>query len=237
MHGQRHLAAGADDGVGARHERVLQHRQQIGEVDPLRVGEADHQHALVGARHVARNERVGRVHRRHALEVDMRARKLRADVVHVVGHAPQDHVGHRLGGVAAERAVPVQLLDPFEVDHRHDAKIEQPVEGRGGIEITAAILEIVERDEHLRRGQSLRAEQFFPDMRQGDLADTAYVVRSGTLEVLRSGKPVGTLSPGDFFGEVALMKGTRRTATVRCLTTCELTVFAKEDFDAAESSA
>jgi CRP-like cAMP-binding protein len=82
------------------------------------------------------------------------------------------------------------------------------------------------------RLQTLHFEAGDEVIRQGDLADTAYVVRSGTLEVLRSGKPVGTLSPGDFFGEMALMKGTRRTATVRCLTTCELTVFAKEDFDA-----
>ncbi len=82
------------------------------------------------------------------------------------------------------------------------------------------------------RLQTLHFEAGDEVIRQGDLADTAYVVRSGTLEVLRSGKPVGTLGPGDFFGEVALMKGTRRTATVRCLTTCELTVFAKEDFDA-----
>jgi hypothetical protein len=34
---------------------------------------------------VARDEGVGGVHHRHALEVDVRARELRADVVHVVG--------------------------------------------------------------------------------------------------------------------------------------------------------
>lgn len=82
------------------------------------------------------------------------------------------------------------------------------------------------------RLQSLHFEAGDEVIRQGDVADTAYVVRSGELEVLRSGKPVGTLGPGDFFGEVALMKGTVRTATVRCVTTCELTVFAREDFDA-----
>ena len=81
------------------------------------------------------------------------------------------------------------------------------------------------------RLQSLHFEAGDEVIRQGDLADTAYIVRSGELEVLRNGKPVGTLGAGDFFGEVALMKGTKRTATVRCLTTCELTVFAREDFD------
>lgn len=69
-------------------------------------------------------------------------------------------------------------------------------------------------------------------IRQGETGDTAYVVRSGELEVIRSGKTVGTLSPGDFFGEVALLKNSKRTATVRCLGPCELSVFAREDFEA-----
>ncbi len=42
-----------------------------------------------------------RVHGRHALEVDVGVGELRADVVHVVGHAAQDGVDHRLVGVAA----------------------------------------------------------------------------------------------------------------------------------------
>ena len=49
---------------------------------------------------------------------------------------------------------------------------------------------------------------------------------------MRNGKIIGTLSVGDFFGEVALIQGSRRTATVRALTPCEVTVFAREDFDA-----
>ncbi len=69
-------------------------------------------------------------------------------------------------------------------------------------------------------------------IRQGEVGDTAYVLRSGQLEVLRNGKRVGELAPGDLFGEVALFKQSKRTATVRCLTPCELTVFAREDFEA-----
>jgi hypothetical protein len=47
LHGQAHLATGTDDDVRPRHERIMQHAQQVGEVDALRVGEADHQHAFV----------------------------------------------------------------------------------------------------------------------------------------------------------------------------------------------
>jgi CRP-like cAMP-binding protein len=41
---------------------------------------------------------------------------------------------------------------------------------------------------------------------------------------------VGELGAGDFFGEIALVSDTKRTATVRCLTACELTVLSREDF-------
>ena len=51
------------------------------------------------------------------------------DVVHVVVHAPEDRVGHRLGGVAARFLVAMDLLDPFEVDHRHDADLQVGVVG------------------------------------------------------------------------------------------------------------
>ena len=37
LHCERHLAAGADNGVRPRHERVRQHRQKIGEVDAPRI--------------------------------------------------------------------------------------------------------------------------------------------------------------------------------------------------------
>lgn len=82
------------------------------------------------------------------------------------------------------------------------------------------------------RLQHLHLEAGDEVIRQGDAADTAYVVRSGELEVIKSGKVVGQLAKGDLFGEVGLLKGGKRTATVRCLTAVELTIFAREDFDA-----
>ena len=67
------------------------------------------------------DERVARVDHRHALEVDVGLAELRADVVHVVGHAPEDRLDHRLLAVAAQVLVAMQLLDPLEVDDRHHA--------------------------------------------------------------------------------------------------------------------
>ena len=51
----------------------------------------------------------------------------------------------------------------------------------------------------------------------GDSADSLYWVARGSAEVSRSGKLLGELRDGDFFGEIALMGATTRTARVACL--------------------
>ena len=100
------------------------HRQQIGEIDAARILEPDHHHRFVRRRDPARDERIRGIDGRHALEVDVGLGKLRADVVHIIRHPPQDGVGHRLRGIAAIAAVAMQLLDPLEIDHRNNADLE-----------------------------------------------------------------------------------------------------------------
>jgi len=41
-----------------------------------------------------------------------------------------------------------------------------------------------------------------------------YLVMSGAASVVRAGREVNRLGPGDFFGEIALLEGTPRTASV-----------------------
>ena len=43
------------------------------------------------------------------------------DVLHVVRHAAQDRIDDRLLRLASYVPVAVQLLDPFQIDDRHDA--------------------------------------------------------------------------------------------------------------------
>jgi NADH dehydrogenase FAD-containing subunit/uncharacterized membrane protein YphA (DoxX/SURF4 family) len=70
---------------------------------------------------------------------------------------------------------------------------------------------------------------------QGETGDAAFIVESGRLDVLKDGKKVAELSEGDCFGEIALLSDIKRTATVRCLTPCELTVLARDDFQTLSS--
>lgn len=65
---------------------------------------------------------------------------------------------------------------------------------------------------------------------QGEYGDSFYVVEAGTLEVFVDGRQVRSLGAGDFFGEVALLADTARTATVRAATDCRLWVLPRRVF-------
>ena len=50
--------------------------------------------------------------------------------------------------------------------------------------------------------------------REGDEGDAFFVVIDGQLDVSRNGMTLRELGPGDFLGEIALIDGRPRTATV-----------------------
>jgi CRP/FNR family cyclic AMP-dependent transcriptional regulator len=45
-----------------------------------------------------------------------------------------------------------------------------------------------------------------------------FVIEEGEAEVTVAGQPRGTIGPGDYFGEIALLTGSDRTATIRAKT-------------------
>jgi MFS family permease len=59
-------------------------------------------------------------------------------------------------------------------------------------------------------------------IREGDPADALYVLRTGAVEVLVGEELVATLEPGSWFGELGLLEGIPRTATVRTTSRCTL---------------
>lgn len=58
--------------------------------------------------------------------------------------------------------------------------------------------------------------------REGERGIGLFLILDGTARVTIGGKTKATLGPGDFFGEIALLDGGPRTATVTALTDVRL---------------
>jgi CRP-like cAMP-binding protein len=65
------------------------------------------------------------------------------------------------------------------------------------------------------------------------MATGIYFISRGTIEVLSGeGKTShGILEDGDYFGDLSLILGERRTASARALTYCDLLVLPKREFE------
>jgi hypothetical protein len=68
---------------------------------------------------------------------------------------------------------------------------------------------------------------------EGDPGDRFYLIASGSLDVSRSGKPLATVGPGDFVGEIALLRDVPRTATVVAAEASSLRALDRDHFLAA----
>jgi CRP-like cAMP-binding protein len=70
-------------------------------------------------------------------------------------------------------------------------------------------------------------------VREGDIGHELFMVSDGEVRVERAGHEVARLGPGEFFGELALMSGAPRNATVIAADPLETYVLGEADFHAA----
>ncbi len=74
-------------------------------------------------------------------------------------------------------------------------------------------------------------------LRAGEPGSRFYIITEGEVEVVRPAgagreEPLARLGPGKYFGEIALLQHSRRTATVRATTETRLLSIARQDFSA-----
>jgi voltage-gated potassium channel len=83
---------------------------------------------------------------------------------------------------------------------------------------------------------ALKPQTFAPDVyiaRQGELGKEIYFLSRGKVEIISGdGKNKhGYLESGDYFGDLSLILGEKRTASVRALTYCEIFILNRSDFN------
>ncbi len=90
------------------------------------------------------------------------------------------------------------------------------------------------------RAKILHREVFFKGktiIDQGDTGVRAYYIERGRVEILVHDKDskhqlkVAEMGPGDIFGEMALITHARRSATVRAIEDCTLTVISRDEIE------
>jgi CRP-like cAMP-binding protein len=70
---------------------------------------------------------------------------------------------------------------------------------------------------------------------EGRLAYEFFAIRAGTAEVKLGGQHAAALGPGDFFGEIGLLGGDRRVASVIASTAMSLVVLTGSQLRAIDS--
>jgi CRP-like cAMP-binding protein len=64
---------------------------------------------------------------------------------------------------------------------------------------------------------------------EGDYSYDLIVIESGTADVIKGGEVIGSLGPGDVFGEMGMLSGGKRTADVIATSSMRLITLSKWD--------
>jgi MFS family permease len=140
------------------------------------------------------------------------------------------------GALVATGAIPPALLIPlWPTLRRVDAEgaiAAEPLELLRGIEMFAQLPEPVL--ERLAAGATtVSVAPFQPAVSQGETGRHFYVIAEGRASVEIDGAEARELGPGDYFGEIALLRDVPRTATVRALDPLRLYAVERDEFIAA----
>jgi small-conductance mechanosensitive channel/CRP-like cAMP-binding protein len=122
--------------------------------------------------------------------------------------------------------VPRRVTFMHKLDEQHDARMREQTlrDRRAAIDSVDFLREVSEqgRDTLAQEGRRLL---FAPNefiLEEGHKGRTFYIVRSGEVAVYENNEELTRLGPGTFFGEMALLTGEARNATVMSVTEAEV---------------
>jgi MFS family permease len=152
-----------------------------------------------------------------------------------LGSAVMPWLVHELGlrgaltFVAVVVAAPVALL--FPACSRLDGRLRPPE----GLELLRALpmfapLGPARLESIARQLERIMVPAGEVVLREGDDSDRFYVIESGGVEVTQAGAVLRQEGPGDFFGEIGLLRDVPRTATITTTEDTSLMVLDRADF-------
>jgi CRP-like cAMP-binding protein/Zn-dependent protease len=146
--------------------------------------------------------------------------------------------GPRESAVVAAEAGRVFAIDrqSFHATLEHDVEVHDRIRANLAYRHEFAAMPLfrhltaTEREVLLEYFEPLTAERGTDIVREGERGDRFYLIRTGTVKVLKQGSEVARLGPGEAFGEMALLLDVPRTATVRATGRTELLALGSEQF-------
>jgi hypothetical protein len=136
----------------------------------------------------------------------------------VIAPALVDAVGLRTSLALTGLVLPLIALAALAGVRSIDARTQPPAEAIDallGLELLR-VLPPITIEKLAARCQIVDAEAGATIVTEGERADCFYVILHGSADVLKQSVQINRLGPGDHFGEIALLAGSVRTATVRC---------------------
>jgi small-conductance mechanosensitive channel/CRP-like cAMP-binding protein len=142
---------------------------------------------------------------------------------------------HRAGMEIPFPSMNINVTEMNEVreERKHDEEYARRLDALSRVDVFRA-LDAGKIDRLSRRMRMIIYGPGEVILRQGDPGDSLYVVRAGSVAVQVGSdgarREVATLTSGQFFGEMSLMTGETRAATVVAKTDCECYIVDKEAF-------
>jgi MFS family permease len=134
--------------------------------------------------------------------------------------------------VATGALLPLVAVAALPRLHQIDARSEPPSEPLGVIAAVPLLSPLPPTTLEKIASRCSPAEALPGEVivKEGASADRFYAIASGQVEVSRAGVRVNTLGAGDYFGEIALLRSSTRTATVTATRPTRLVTLSGRDF-------